>query len=110
MGNEHHALQLKLNRSGFFADRRVDGRQYENEQGTLAWHIMTWPNVGHPIDGYWVERGEFYEVTRLNIPMNAIPSIRIEVGRRIVEMDTDKKDAIIKAINEWEKAAVAESL
>jgi hypothetical protein len=104
MPEEGHTLELKLQRSGWFHGRRVDGWQYGNERGELAWHVRTWPNSGDPIDDYWVEGGEFYEVTGLHIAMNMLPMNRIETGRRIIEMDVEKKDAILNAIVEWEKA------
>jgi hypothetical protein len=103
MTAERHDLQWILQRSGWFDERRVDGWQYGNQRGKLSWHIRTWPNSGEPIESYWVEGSEFFEVTRLDLAMNAIPMNRIETGRRIVEMDAGKRDAILKAIAEWEK-------
>ena len=109
MDAEHHDLQMKMNRSGFFGERRVDGWQYENELGELAWHVRTWPNSGDPIDDYWFKDGEFYEVTKLDIWRNMTPENRIEIGRRIMGMDAEKRDAMLSAIAEWEKPAEVEA-
>jgi hypothetical protein len=109
MAEEQHALQLKLQRSGWFGERRVDGWQFEDERGGVAWHIRTWPNSGDPIDDYWVERSEFYEVVRLDLAINAIPMNRIETGRKITEMDVLKRGAVLNAIAEWEKPVEIEA-
>src|ERR1035441_1148085 len=42
MADEQRGLRLKLQRSGWFDGRRVDGSQFEDERGDLAWHIKTW--------------------------------------------------------------------
>jgi hypothetical protein len=103
MAGERHNLQLKLQRSGWFNEHRVDGWQFEDERGKLAWHIRTWPNSGDPIDDYWVEGSVFYEVVRLDLAMNMIPMNQIETGGRITGMDASKRDAVLNAIAEWEK-------
>jgi hypothetical protein len=103
VAEELHDLQLKLRRSGWFDARRVDGWQYQGERGELAWHIRTWPESGDPIEDYWVEDGEFYEVVELHLDMNDLPMNRIETGRRITGIDTAKRIGILNAIAEWEK-------
>lgn len=101
MAEEPHDLQLKLQRSGWFDARRVDGWQYEDGRGDLAWHIRTWPESGDPIEDYWVEGGEFYEVVEIHLA-NDIPK-RIETGRRITGIDATKRIGILNVIAEWEK-------
>jgi autonomous glycyl radical cofactor GrcA len=104
MVGELHNLRLKLQRSGWLDGRRVDGWLFEDERGNLGWHIRTWPNGGDPVDDYWVEGSEFYEVLRLDLAMKATPTNRIETGRRIIEMDVAKRDTILIAIGEWKKS------
>lgn len=103
MAEEPHDLQLKLQRSGWFDARRVDGWQYEDKRGGLAWHIRTWPESGDPVEDYWVEGDEFYEVVAIHLPMNGLVRNRIETGRRITGIDPAKRSGILNAIAEWEK-------
>jgi hypothetical protein len=106
MDGEKHDLQLKLRRSGEFNERRVDGWQYEKEHGKLTWHIKTWLTSGSPIEEYWIEGGEFYEVLGKHYAVNMQPVNHIETGRMIVEIDPIKRETILNAIAEWEKAEV----
>jgi hypothetical protein len=73
MNSDKHDLQLKLRRSGEFNERRVDGWQYENEQGELTWHITTWSISGDPIEDYWFTGGEFYEIVGKHFAVNIQP-------------------------------------
>lgn len=103
MESEQHSLTKKMDRKGVFDGRNVQGFQYQNERMVLAWHINTWPNSGDPIEDYWVENGEFYEIVGRHFAVNMLPINRIETGRRIIEMEPAKRDSILNAIAEWEK-------
>ncbi len=109
MADEQHGLRLKLQRSAWFDGRRVDGSQFEDDRGDLAWHIRTWPDSGEPIEDYWVEGGEFYEVVELHSDMDNLAMNRIETGRRITGIDPAKRTGILNAIAEWEKFAETEA-
>jgi hypothetical protein len=109
MADEQRGLRLKLQRSGWFDGRRVDGSQFEDERGDLAWHIKTWPDSGDPIEDYWVEGGEFYEVVELQSAMDDLALNRIETGRRITGIDPAKRTGILNAIAAWEKSTETEA-
>lgn len=108
MPKELRDFQRKLQRSGFLGERRVDGWQYEDESGQLAWHVRIWPNCEDPINGYWIEGCDFFEIKRSGGPLNTIPTIRFEVGPKIIEMDAVKRGAILDAIAKWEKLVESE--
>lgn len=108
MTEELRNFQPKLRRSGLFGERRIDGWQYEDDRGQLAWRVRTWENSGGPIDHYWIEGGNFFEVTHEGGPLNTIPTIRFETGPRIIGMDAAKRDAILNAIAKWEKLVESE--
>jgi hypothetical protein len=107
MSREPIDLELKMSRSVVLPERRIDGWQYENERGKIAWHVRTWPH-GDPIEDYWVEGGEFYEVVGLHYAVNMLPLNRIETGRRITGMDAAKREAILNAISGWENSPLPE--
>lgn len=109
MAEEHHQLEVRLRRSGIFDGRTINGFQYEDELGELAWHISTWPISGDPIEDYWVTGGEFYEIVGLHFAVNMLPLNRIEVGRLITGIDPVKRDTILNAIADWEKPTEAEA-
>jgi hypothetical protein len=93
-------FQLRLERNGLFDGWRIVGRQFEDGRGVLAWRIDTVPRSNDPSDDCWVEDGEFYEIIGRQL---ATPTARIETGDTITGMDAAKRNAILKAIAEWEK-------
>jgi hypothetical protein len=102
MSGEIIDLKLRMNRSAVLPERRIDGWQYENERGHIAWHVRTWPHTD-PIEEYWVEGNEFYEIVGLHYAVNMLPLNRIETGRRIIGMDETKRTTILNTIAQWEK-------
>jgi hypothetical protein len=97
---------LKLERHGIFDGWRIVGRQFEDEIGQLAWRIDTMPRNEDSSDDCWVEGREFYEIVGRQL---ATPTTRIVTGGTITEMDAAKRDAILKAIAEWEKQVEVEA-
>jgi hypothetical protein len=118
MAEAPYDLQLKLQRSGWFDARRVDGWQYEDERGQLAWHIRTWLEGGdrveddreadNGVEDYWVEGGEFYEVVEIHL-VNELPK-RIETGRKVTGIDAAKRSGILKTIAEWARPIETKAL
>jgi len=101
-------IQLQSTRKTIIDGRHVDGWNYLQGNGKSAWYIKTWPVERDPIDDYWVEGKEFFEMISMNSSGTTIPVSSIEIGRPISEMDAAKKAAVLKAIAEWETDSVAE--
>lgn len=106
MSEERHQLRVVLQRRGVFDGRIVLGIQMADERGRLAWHITTWTNGHDPVEDYWVEGGNFYEVTGVHIAVDIGPRNRIETGRLITGMDAEKNTTILDAIAKWEREEV----
>lgn len=92
---------------GTFGDRVVQGVPFTNDAEKTAWHITTWPSSGSPIDDYWYEAPDFFEMLRIDYAVNLRPENRFETGRKIIEMDVQKERSLRQAIKEWEKPEVS---
>jgi hypothetical protein len=91
-------------RRGAFGDRVVQGVPFTNEAGRTAWHIMTWPSDDSPIDDYWYEAPDFFEILRIDYAVNLRPENHFETGGKIIEMDRQKETNLRQAIREWEES------
>ena len=98
-------IQLQTTRSTIIEGRRVAGWLYLEGDGKAGWYIKTWPVDSDPIDDYWVEGTQFYEMLSLQSSGHTIPISKIEVGRQISDIEPAKRSAVLAAIAEWERVA-----
>jgi hypothetical protein len=87
----HHA--------GTFGEYRICGDQYECESGELAWHI-TMSNL--PVRDYWVTGGAFFSMGYHRVSDSANDTLIQPLGVA-KDIDHEEKNAILKAITEWEE-------
>jgi hypothetical protein len=89
-------------KSGTFGEFKVHGVQYERN-GELAWCIDT----SFPDHMYWVVRGEIHG---RSLQLLCDPPNEVQNGiSGVIEIDGDEKEAVLKAIAQWEKALEAEA-
>lgn len=98
MGEKFQRAIRRQHRQGFFDGFNISGFQYEDLNSDLAWHITAWPGRD-PVNSYWVTGGKFFGV-RIDFIMN---ESQIEIFNEIGKVDAKEKEAVLKAITEWEK-------
>ncbi len=102
MGEGSQNLEKLSFKKGVFDERAVNGFQYREETGRIAWHITTWPKNGHSKDDYWMRGDEFFEVVGLHLAVPPHGGTLIQTGRPIEGIEEGKKNAILEAIRTWE--------
>ena len=88
-------------RGGVFDDYSVQGIQYESTNGEVAWHIRAWGDR-NPVSNYWVAQQKFYGIS-IHFGSNAKGEDRIEIFGEKRNIPDAEKNAIFKAITEWER-------
>jgi hypothetical protein len=97
----------KPRRGGAFDDYSVQGLQYENTNGEIAWHISAWGDR-NPVSHYWVACRKFYAVS-IHFSCNVGTDDRVGISSEIENVPAAEKNAILKAIAEWEKPIEVET-
>jgi hypothetical protein len=104
MGNQFQREIRRQHRRGIFEGYNVSGFQYESLNGELAWHITAWPGRD-PVNSYWVTGGKFHGV-RIDFLLD---ETQIEIFNEITNVNAKEREAVLKAITEWEKSVEAEA-
>jgi hypothetical protein len=91
----------KMHRRGAFDGWVVIGFQYESQDGEIAWHITAWP-MADPIHDFWISGREFYEVS-IHYFYQMTNRTLIEIFEPIKNLDAKEREAVLKAIDEWDK-------
>ncbi len=93
----------KSHHKGAFDGYSLIGVQYTFDGLHDAWHITAYPiQYGAPINQYWVQDGEFREMS-IHFAHPALNRNLIEAFGIAENIRPDEKGAIIHALDEWEK-------
>jgi hypothetical protein len=97
--------EAKRNHTGVFDAYTVMGIQYRSADGEMGWHISSWMESGYDgVHDFWVSGRTFYSVS-IHIFYKGTPHTLIEMfGPIQTGIDQAERDAVLKAIAEWEKA------
>jgi hypothetical protein len=90
-------------RHGMFDRYQVLGTQYQNSADELAWLIIAWETEIGSVEHYWVSKGEFFTVG-MHIFYNNTDRTLIQPTGIATNIEPAEKQAISKAIAEWEKS------
>jgi hypothetical protein len=101
VGDQFERLIRKQNRRGIFDGFNVDGFQYENASGETGWQITAWPGRD-PINCYWVQDKKFFGV-KIQIFPGFLNEIQLQKMDEILAITEAERNAVLKAIVEWEK-------
>lgn len=90
-----HHLQR---REDLFGNLYVIGEEFERENGTRGWYIMSWSGA-NPLRAYWVENAEFHD---LGVRMSVMGSDKnlFEIGAP-VNVPAAERETVLQAIGMW---------
>ena len=107
---EPQNLERLAFKKGVFDERTVNGFKYREADGSVAWHLMTWPRTGSPMDHYWVRNGEFFEIVGHHMLIPPHGNSLIQTGGRVIEIESGKEKAMLDAIQQWDAEMAEEAL
>ena len=99
MENDIPKMQPLQRREDIFGDFYIMAEEFERENGTRGWHIMSWSGA-NPGRAYWVENGEFHKVS---LPTQASDDvdIQLEIGEVLADVSAPERDTVLHAIESW---------
>ena len=103
MENDIPKMKRLQRKEDIFGPHYIMGEEFERENGTRGWHIMSWSGADHG-RAYWVEGGEF---RRVGLPKPAPDSDhpQFEIGEPLANVPAPERDAILHAIEQWSQPA-----
>jgi len=96
---------------GMFGDYTVMGFKYRDGEGRIGWHITSWRTGFDPVHDYWVAGRDFHSVSihyfYKGAPLNLIEIYDPPITAGI---EAEERDAVLRAIGEWEEIRVVADL
>lgn len=95
-------LKRTDHRVGLFDGYQVLGTRYESDANETGWFIIAYKISGIRVQHYWVSNDEFFTVG-LHIFYNNTDRSLIQPLGVAKDIEPAERQAILKAIAEWEK-------
>jgi hypothetical protein len=104
MPDELRGFETKSRHNGVFGDYTIFGRRYEFEDGRTSWDIGSRETADTPVEKwYLVTAGEFASFSMQDL-CNGTGKSLIHILGVVTDIDPAEKEAILKAITQWEAA------
>jgi hypothetical protein len=92
------------NRKGEFGDYTVVGFKYQDACGQTGWPVTSWQTGFDPVHDFWVSGRNFHPVSlHFFYKGTAVNFIEIYDPPIATGIDQAEREAVLKAIAEWEK-------